>query len=412
MFTWGANSHGQLGTGDDKDVYEPQIINFSDPVTLLAGGGGHSLIVNDNMIMTSGSSSSDQMGRSDNCYFFKPTSFSFRLTVKLLTCGWDFSVAVLDDGSVFTWGSNAYGQLSREGIKSSTAPIRVDIEPVRSISAGLRHVICVTVSGKVMGWGSNRRKQLFPDKTLVKTDQHIGSSEIYYHPILLNSVLGDENDFVDCAAGAYHSMVKTKTNCLALWGYIRFFQLRSRVRNYSSNIKMVNSSIIWYDSELFDGGEIEQLVCGWSHVLARTSVGDVYSWGRSDFGQLGRIVEVPKVDESSASKVFPNFDGNPVKINFDSKNDHRVIIKNIACGSEHSLAVDSNGKLWVWGWDEHGMCGVGENSSQVEKHKTEHVGVPFISQPYLLKLKSFGRDYKVKHIACGYGHSMAYVEST
>ncbi|VDQ06727.1 unnamed protein product [Trichobilharzia regenti] len=367
-----------MGTGNDKDVYEPRIINFSDPVTLVAGGGGHSLIVNgslklndimfsDNMIMTSGLSPSDQMGRSDNCYFFKPTSFSFRRTVKLLTCGWDFSVAVLDDGSVFTWGSNAYGQL---------------------------------ISGKVMGWGSNRRKQLFPDKTLVKTDQHIGSSEIYYHPIQLNSVLGDENDFVDCAAGAYHSMVKTKTNCLALWGDTRFFQLRSRARNYSSNIKMVNSSIIWYDSELFDGGEIEQLVCGWSHVLARTSK------------YLGRLAEVPKVDEGSASEIFPSFDGNPVKIYFDSKNDHRVIIKNIACGSEHSLAVDSNGKLWVWGWDEHGMCGVGENSSQVEKHKTQHTGVPFISQPYLLKLESFGRDYKVKHIACGYGHSMAYMEST
>ncbi|CAH8640284.1 unnamed protein product [Heterobilharzia americana] len=263
--------------------------HISDPVTLIAGGGGHSLIAKENIVISCGSNSADQIGRSDDCYLFKPIPFSFGLPVNLVACGWDFSIAVLNDGSVFAWGSNAYGQLGKKSIKSSIAPVRIDIEPVRAISAGLRHVICITISGKPMGWGSNRRKQLSIEKTL-ETECHCSSTEIFYHPILLNSALGNTHDFTDCAAGAYHSIVKTKRNNLALWGDTRFFQLKSRLQNYSSNTKRESASPIWYDSQVFGGNEIKQLVCGWSHVLVRTSVGEVYSWGRSDLGQLDEVL--------------------------------------------------------------------------------------------------------------------------
>lgn len=39
-------------------------------------------------------------------------------------------------------------------------------------------------------------------------------------------------------------------------------------------------------------------------------------------------------------------------------------ITSIAAGSEHSMALDSRGKLWTWGWNEHGSCGNGDTTNQ------------------------------------------------
>ncbi|KAK4475320.1 hypothetical protein MN116_002387 [Schistosoma mekongi] len=411
MLTWGANSHGQLGTGDNNDTREPYKIDFNGPVTLIAGGGGHSLIVTENNIFSCGLNSVGQLGRSNDCSCFKLMPFSFSSTVRKVSCGWDFSVVVLNDGSVFSWGSNAYGQLGKENINSSIVPIHVDIEPIRSISAGLRHVIAVSISGKLFGWGSNRRKQLFADTSFIKTEYYDKSKEILYRPTLLNPELGSTNEYVDCAAGAYHSVVKTSTNKLALWGDIRFFKRVSVVQDSFSNIGVESSHPIWYNSELFGGNEIEQVVCGWSHVLVRTSVGEVYSWGRSDLGQLGRNIGVLNEIMKKSGEKFPDYEAHPGRVRFYVNTTHEATIRTVACGSEHSLAIDSSGQLWVWGWNEHGMCGVkAKIEGQSEREGNQAEFATYIREPYRVKLESSDSNCEVIYVGCGYGHSMAYVK--
>lgn len=66
-----------------------------------------------------------------------------------------------------------------------------------------------SVSGKLYGWGSNRRKQLLFDKMMIKAEDYDESKQICYRPTLLNSVFGDTHEWVDCAAGAHHSIAKT-----------------------------------------------------------------------------------------------------------------------------------------------------------------------------------------------------------
>jgi alpha-tubulin suppressor-like RCC1 family protein len=35
-----------------------------------------------------------------------------------------------------------------------------------------------------------------------------------------------------------------------------------------------------------------------------------------------------------------------------------IIIKQIACGGEHTLAIAEDGRLFSWGWNEHGQLGL------------------------------------------------------
>lgn len=44
---------------------------------------------------------------------------------------------------------------------------------------------------------------------MIKAEDYDESKQICYRPTLLNSVFGDTHEWVDCAAGAHHSIAKT-----------------------------------------------------------------------------------------------------------------------------------------------------------------------------------------------------------
>ena len=41
-----------------------------------------------------------------------------------------------------------------------------------------------------------------------------------------------------------------------------------------------------------------------------------------------------------------------------------LLISSIRCGSEHSLALTNDGRLFSFGWNEHGSCGSGDEIDQ------------------------------------------------
>ncbi|CAI9722829.1 Hypothetical predicted protein [Octopus vulgaris] len=131
LFSWGSNSHGQLAQGQSDDLSVPTEIvqntcSFED-ILSITGGGGHSLLVTKNGIVYS----SGAIGKEESCQDDKmPNTFlkvsglsSYKITQ--VTAGWDFSIALTDEGRVFTWGSNTFGQLGVTGILKSLLPFQV-----------------------------------------------------------------------------------------------------------------------------------------------------------------------------------------------------------------------------------------------------------------------------------------------
>lgn len=132
----------------------------------------------------------------------------------------------------------------------------------------------------------------------------------------------------------------------------------------------------------------------------------MWSWGRSDFGQLGRETNDQKVSFSGgATSQSQTFDPLPQKIKFAAT---RIVV--IAAGGEHNLAVDVDGRLWSWGWNEHGMCGVLESSSG---HAVEPLSVSdtrwCLRRPEQVPFALFEHQGRVSCIGAGYGHSFAFL---
>ena len=86
---------------------------------------------------------------------------------------------------------------------------------------------------------------------------------------------------------------------------------------------------------------IKQFYNGFGFALGLTSDNEVYGWGRNDWFQLG-------------SEALNEENNKPIDINIEDK-----IIKQISCGSYHTLVLTSDGMVYGWGDNEFGQIAYG-----------------------------------------------------
>ena len=91
------------------------------------------------------------------------------------------------------------------------------------------------------------------------------------------------------------------------------------------------------------------IVAGGNHSLAIDQAGDVYSWGTSGSGELGDGPNNPRVNGSS----LPGAVLSPTGVGALGG------IGAIAAGYEHSLALGTDGRLFIWGTGFEGNLGQG-----------------------------------------------------
>ncbi|MBR0088413.1 MAG: hypothetical protein IJP94_01095, partial [Clostridia bacterium] len=92
------------------------------------------------------------------------------------------------------------------------------------------------------------------------------------------------------------------------------------------------------------------IVSGDNHTLALRSDGTVWAWGSNTYGQLGNGIR--SNDAPGSHPAVNNEERNdfeyPVKVNIPDG----VVIKSIAAGKRHSLALTENGNVYIWGYTE------------------------------------------------------------
>ena len=88
-------------------------------------------------------------------------AFAAMSLVKCRVAREGYTAALLHDGTVWAWGSNAAGQLGDGSAANRASPVRVaDLTDVVAIAAGGAHFIALKNDGTVWAWGSNAVGQL------------------------------------------------------------------------------------------------------------------------------------------------------------------------------------------------------------------------------------------------------------
>mmetsp|Transcript_106538 Transcript_106538/g.229424 ORF Transcript_106538/g.229424 Transcript_106538/m.229424 type:complete len:100 (+) Transcript_106538:286-585(+) len=85
--------------------------------------------------------------------------------------------------------------------------------------------------------------------------------------------------------------------------------------------------------------------------------------------------------------------------------DAKVKIVKIACGSNHTLAIDNADNVWSWGLNVKGQCGQGDFSQKRDPAVIKSISPKFPHESIL------DSDEKVKQVACGSIHSLVLTSS-
>jgi uncharacterized repeat protein (TIGR01451 family) len=91
---------------------------------------------------------------------------------------------------------------------------------------------------------------------------------------------------------------------------------------------------------------------GWVHSLAADSNGTLWAWGTDDLGQLGNG---PAEDSAVPIKVLGV--GGFGNLSY-------IVYVSAGRSGKHSLAVDSNGYVYAWGYNYYGQCGINNTDTQ------------------------------------------------
>ncbi|XP_042494541.1 ultraviolet-B receptor UVR8-like isoform X2 [Macadamia integrifolia] len=166
------------------------------------------------------------------------------------------------------------------------------------------------------------------------------------------SATGPDRRVLLLSAGASHSVALLTGNIVCSWGRGEDGQLgHGDAEDRLSPTQM---------SEL-DGHEIVSITCGADHTAAYSeALMQVYSWGWGDFGRLGH---------GNSSDLFTP---QPIKAL------QGVMIKQIACGDSHCLAVTIEGEVqrlvvvgMSWGRNQNGQLGLGHSEDSLFPQKVE-----------------------------------------
>jgi hypothetical protein len=131
-------------------------------------------------------------------------------------------------------------------------------------------------------------------------------------------------------------MALDSTGAVHAWGSNSFGQLGNNTATDSSIPINVSSF------GTLSGKTIVAIACGFSYTMALDSTGAVHAWGSNSFGQLGN-------NTATDSSI-------PINVSSFGTLSGKTIVA-IACGSNHTIALDSTGAVHTWGYNNVGQLG-------------------------------------------------------
>lgn len=347
VWTWGNNFYGQLGDGTKEYTSKPVAVSKETglgKVTQIVAGYSHTIALDEEgNVWTWGSNSNGQLGDRTSGIAeskSKPVSVSKETglgkVIKIAASG-DYTIAIDEERNVWAWGNNYYGYLgdgaSGEGSqRNEPVPVSKEtgLEKAIDIATGFGHTVAIDEAGDVWTWGSNFAGQL--------GDGTIGAVERKNKPVPVSKDTGLEK-VTQVAAGFAHTVALDEEGNVWTWGSNDYGELGDgNFGDDADRSKPVNIS------ERTGLEKIIQIEAGLYHTVALDEEGNVWTWGNNASSQLGDGTNVNRSE--------------PVAV---SKETGLGKVEQIAAGGYNILALDNNGIVWSWGYNYDGQLGDGSN---------------------------------------------------
>jgi alpha-tubulin suppressor-like RCC1 family protein len=267
--------------------------------------------------------------------------------VKLTGHG-DKTLALYHDGEMLMLGSGA-SEMVATNARSSRCNSGTDVALSRmllDVACGDEHVVGASEQGYLLTWGDAcearpRKKSSSGDKEPATT---VGS------PKVVQSLL--HKRIVQVACGGNHSFALAEDSDVFSWGMGRSGALGHGLNAHEQTFDTVSSPM---EVLALKGRRVVQIACGEMHSAALLSSGELLTCGQREHGRLGRKVEQRAVRSSDSNHGECSSWFAPATFPHES-----VRCTYVACGAAHTLAVGGPHELYAFGWNASGQLGVGD----------------------------------------------------
>jgi alpha-tubulin suppressor-like RCC1 family protein len=339
VWCWGSNLQGQNGSGA-VTVNVPSATQASNlaGVVSIAAGSSHSIAAKGNGTVWAWGSeyNSGALGNGSQTGTSTVPVQVLNLTGAIaVSGGYYHGIAVRDDGTIWTWGDNSYGQLGTGAGDEESTPTQVDnLTQATAVDGGGSHSVALRSDGSVWAWGSNYKGELGNGTV----------SAALSLPGQVKSPLaaGFLTNITAVACGSGHSLARQSDGTLWTWGQNDYGQ----IGNGATSSTGVSTPFHIAPA----GANFVAMAGGALHSLAvrndATNAGTVWAWGYNGNGQLGNGA----VSASSTTS--------PAQVVGQTVGTFLTGITAVAAGNAHSLALQGNGQVWAWGVDTSGQVGL------------------------------------------------------
>ncbi|XP_055040702.2 retinitis pigmentosa GTPase regulator b isoform X1 [Misgurnus anguillicaudatus] len=302
-------------------------LKYDVPLRISCGDEHTALITENGKLFMFGSNNWGQLGLGTKTTVNKPTCVKALKSerVMLVACGRNHTLVYTSHGNLYASGGNNEGQLGLGDCEDRTFFHQVDFfsknEPIIMLAAGSNISAALTQGGRLYMWGDNSEGQI----GLGKESNALTPREVS---------VGKRVSWVSC--GYYHSAFVTVDGALFTFGEKDSGKLGLPTE------KLANHRVPQQVTGI--SNRVMQVACGGGHTVALTEH-ELLSFGLGQFGQLGHGTFI---FESRLPRVVEHF--------------RRGRVKHVACGENHTAVVTDSGLLYTFGDGRHGKLGLGDEN--------------------------------------------------
>jgi alpha-tubulin suppressor-like RCC1 family protein len=347
VWTWGANFNGKLGIGETNtvrssvplEVHGPGNAGYLNSVRTIMGGEIHNVALKyDGTVWTWGWNAFGQLGNGTTNDSWTPTQAGLTASppltnVTMLGGRPYFTLAVKADGTIWAWGMNQFGQMGNGTVTPfGSPPVSVPGMVANSQPGGPvnspRQVTC----GYQFGAALTTNGTVWTWGSGSHGELGDGPIVTNYNPVQVPGL----TNITAISAGWFHILALRGDGTVWDWGNNTSGELGDgSIINRSNAVQVLNVSNIISVS----GGD--------SHSSALAANGIVWKWGRNDVGELG-INAADNNAHPYATNIVTDKFGNGFS---------NVVM--CAARDYHNIAVKADGSVWMWGANDQGQCGDG-----------------------------------------------------
>lgn len=330
LYAWGDNQYGQLGDGTTTEKLTPTLISAENWLSVSCGTYFTHAIREDGLLFACGLNQFGTLGDGTTTNRATLTQIGSSTWRKVSRGPMrTHTLAIRDDGKLFAWGRNHFGQLGDGTTTDRYSPVQIGTSSWLDVAAGASHSLAIRDDGTLFAWGNNSVGQLGNGTTVSSASPiQIGLQHLGIEPSTWSSV----------AAGDAHSvavLVTPITGVLAC-GRNDYGQLGNATTTTATTLSNVTINVNAPTFSVAAGGD---------HNVLRTprDSNSAYTWGRGQQGQLGL--------STVNNRTTPQY----VKSQ----------IATVSAGAYHSFVIRESGKLEAAGYNLAGQLGDGTSSNRI-----------------------------------------------